>query len=145
MKKLFISSVLLFFVMNQSVSASWAFQFVVYSGNTYEVTSEIISPNQIEKKIGQVSHYSDKEGTYSGNFSNTYPRGTKYYSVIGIDKNKEIAIKTEDNIYIKAIYQGPYDSKSLIYDLYFWIKTIFVICGLIIIYFIYKTIRYRPL
>jgi hypothetical protein len=145
MKKTLLTSILLLLIINQSVSASWAFQFVVYSSNIYKVTNEIISPDKINKRIGQVSHFSDKEGTYRGNFSNVYPKGTRYFSIEGIDKNKEIAIKTEDNIYLKAIYQGRYTSQSLFYDSDFWMKMIFGICGLIIIFFIYKKIRYKSL
>jgi len=145
MKKPLIISFLLLLIINQSASASWAFQFVVYSGNTYKVTNEIVSPDQINKKIGQVSHFSDKEGTYRGNFSNAYPKGTRYYSIKGIDKNEEIAIKSEDNIYLKAIYQGRYASMSIIYDTYFWMKLFFGICGLILIFIIYKKIRNKPL
>lgn len=57
----------------RSMSADWTYSFVVYSGNIYEISSEELVPsNEIDKKIGQVTRYSDHEGTYSGSFSNTY-------------------------------------------------------------------------
>lgn len=65
-----------------SISADWAYSFVVYSGDIYEISDdELIPPNEINKKIGQVTRYSDHEGTYHGNFSNTFPKGTPYYSI----------------------------------------------------------------
>lgn len=87
-------------------TASWAYEFVVWKGDSYKITSEKVT--NVGKEIGQVTHYSDREGTYSGNFSNRYPVGTKYYEIQGVDTNQSIAIQTPDGSYLKAVDQGKY-------------------------------------
>ena len=57
---------------------------------------------------GGITKYSDREGTYSGNFSNRYPKGTGYYEIIGVEINEAIAIKDDKGLYIKATYGGEY-------------------------------------
>ncbi|MEK4350524.1 LPXTG cell wall anchor domain-containing protein [Paenibacillus sp. FSL R5-0475] len=97
-----------------AVSADWAGSFVVYSGDIYEISDdELIPSNEIDKKIGQVTRYSDHEGTYSGNFSNIYPKGTPYYSIKNIDPKEIIAIKTHEAEFVKAINKGQYANGQL--------------------------------
>lgn len=85
--------------------ADWAYSFVVYDGYTYVISDDYVT--DIDKEIGKVTKYSDKEGTYYGNFSNTYKRGTRYYSIKSVSKDSAIAI--EDNgKYVKAIRNGEY-------------------------------------
>src|SRR5690606_27747787 len=60
--------------------ASWAYKFVVNDGKIFVITDEEIVKTDIVEQIGEVTYYSDKEGTYSGNFSNTFLKGTKYFS-----------------------------------------------------------------
>lgn len=110
MKKI-ISSIALFVILF-SLSlpgkpfASWAFSFVVYDCYVYVISDEIVS--DVDKEIGKVTKYSDTEGTYYGNFSNSYKKGTKYYSIK--DVHTETAIAVEDNgTFIKAIRDGEYD------------------------------------
>ncbi|SFB04910.1 hypothetical protein SAMN05216312_103206 [Cohnella sp. OV330] len=91
-----------------SAYASWAYSFVVYHGNTYVVTDERVEPSQIGSRIGKVTKYSDDEGTYSGNFSNQYPKGTKYYHIIGVKVRDAIAVKEAEDLYVKATYRGKY-------------------------------------
>ncbi|MFX3675385.1 MAG: hypothetical protein ACE3JQ_13215 [Paenisporosarcina sp.] len=91
--------------------ADWAYSFVVWDGYTYVVSDEVV--NQIDQEIGQMTMYSDIEGTYSGNFSNTFKKGTKYYSLKNVDTNETIAIGTQDGNFVKAMREGPYaDPKS---------------------------------
>jgi hypothetical protein len=92
-----------------SSAASWAFEFVVYNGHIYKVTADKVI--NVGKEIGTVTNYSDTEGTYTGNFSNIYPVGTKYYEIQGIDTNKSIAIKLKGGGYIRADNQGKYGAK----------------------------------
>lgn len=82
--------------------------FVVNDGKIFVVSEEHLDPKQIGLKIGKVTKYSDQERTYSGNFSNRYPKGTGYYEIIGVEINKAIAIKDEKGLYIKATYGGDY-------------------------------------
>ncbi len=88
--------------------AKWAYEFVVYNKNVYIVTDKKIDPELIGAKLGQVTKYSLREGTYSGNFSNTYPKGTKYYEITGVDVKELIAVKDADGTFIEAKYSGEY-------------------------------------
>lgn len=88
--------------------ASWAYAFVVYNGNIYVVSETHIEANKIGKKIGEVTNYSDREGTYSGNFSNQFPKGTEYYEIKGVTTKETIAIKESEKLFIKAKYDGKY-------------------------------------
>lgn len=91
-----------------SVYASWAYMFVVNDGNIYVITEEQVKPSLIGSSIGKVTKYSDSEGTYSGNFSNRYPKGTKYYEIIGVEIKDAIAVKENEEVYVKATYGGEY-------------------------------------
>lgn len=86
--------------------ADWAYAFVVWDDHVYVITTEQV--NEVDKKVGHVTKYSDREGTYSGNFSNTYPKGTKYYSIQGISTDEAIAIQEDGETYIKAVRDGEY-------------------------------------
>ena len=89
-------------------SAEWASEFVVWNDYIYQL-SDIYVEN-IAEEIGEVTNYSDIEGTYSGNFSNTYEKGTKYYAIQGVSTEEAIAIE-EDGRYKKAIRDGIYGEK----------------------------------
>lgn len=67
---------------------------------------------EVDSEIGQVTKYSDME-QYSGNFSNAYKKGTKYYSIEGISTDEAIAIKESDGQYIKAYREGEYGLRSV--------------------------------
>ncbi|WP_277584851.1 hypothetical protein [Psychrobacillus antarcticus] len=90
--------------------ADWAYAFVVWDDYVYVVTDEQV--DEVEKEIGHVTKYSDREGTYSGNFSNAYPKGTKYYSIQGISTDEAIATQEDDGTYIKAKRDGEYASNK---------------------------------
>ncbi len=92
----------------ETASADWAYPFVVYSGKAYVVTDSDVGPERIGRSIGRVERYSDKEGTYSGNFSNAFPKGTRYYEIAGMSENEGIAVRTEDGRYVLAEYEGEY-------------------------------------
>ncbi|NRD77085.1 hypothetical protein HPT25_06190 [Bacillus sp. BRMEA1] len=87
-------------------SASWAYAFVVWNGYVYKITNEKVE--QIDREIGEVTIYSDREGTYPGNFSNSYKKGTKYYSIKGISSDQAIAIQEQNGKYLKAIRDHRY-------------------------------------
>ncbi|MBM7619674.1 hypothetical protein JOC95_001526 [Bacillus tianshenii] len=85
--------------------ASWAYSFVVYEGDIYVISDEYVT--EIDKEIGHVTKYSDKEGTYYGNFSNAYKKGTKYFSIKGVSTDTAIAVEDAGK-YIKADWDGEY-------------------------------------
>lgn len=90
--------------------AKWAHSFVVWDGYIY-----VIKENEIDntgKEIGEVTSYSDAEGTYSGNFSNTYEKGTKYYSIKGVSTDESIAVQSGEGTYLQAVREGKYEEEG---------------------------------
>lgn len=98
------------FLFSNKSLASWAYSFVVWDGYIYVVSDDFVE--EIDKEIGHVTKYSDMEGTYSGNFSNTYKKGTNYYSITGISTDEAIAIQEKDGTYKKAIREGQYQGNK---------------------------------
>lgn len=94
---------------NDHRSADWAYSFVVWDGYMFKICDEYVT--EIGEEIGQVTKFSDMEGTYSGNFSNTYKKGTKYLVIKGISTDKAIAVKELDGRFRKAIRIGKYGEK----------------------------------
>ncbi|WP_175989224.1 hypothetical protein [Bacillus sp. Marseille-Q1617] len=60
----------------------------------------------VDSEIGEVTSYSDMK-TLSGNFSNEYIEGTKYYSIKCVSTNEAIAVKIGSQ-YKKAVRIGEY-------------------------------------
>lgn len=121
MKRTIILGIIAFLLIPfQIASADWASRFVVYSNDIYELTDEGVNPNEIGKKVGEVTRYSDHEGTYRGNFSNTFPKGTSYFSIKDIDPKEVIAVKTIENTYLKAMNKGHYDNDLLEKQYRYW-------------------------
>ena len=117
-------------------ATSWAYQFVVWDDHIYVVSEETVL--DVEKKIGKVTKYSDMY-SYSGNFSNVFPKGTKYYSIKGIDTTIAIAVQTSDGHYIKAYRQGEYTYQKSFTE---YIYTVLgVLASLIVGLLIYFRIR----
>ena len=90
-------------------SADWAFSYVVWNGYIYQLSDEYV--DDLGDEISEVTKHSDTEGTYSGNFSNLYEKGTKYFAMQGISTEEAIAIEEEDGKYRKAIRDGKYGEK----------------------------------
>jgi hypothetical protein len=119
--------------------ANWAYAFVVYSGNIYVVSETHIEANKIGKKIGEVTKYSDQEGTYNGNFSNKFPKGTEYYEIKDVAIKEAIAIKESKDSFIKAKYDGKYaGSGEYDHKNYLLVYFIGVVLLFGIIYLFYK-------
>ncbi|MCJ8005933.1 hypothetical protein ACFFF5_05650 [Lederbergia wuyishanensis] len=106
-----ISLLMASFILPLHSNASWVDSFVVWDGYVYVISDEPVE--NVEKEIGHVTKYSDKEGTYGGNFSNTFDKGTKYYSITGISTVEAIAVQTSENTYVKAISDGKYKGKKI--------------------------------
>ena len=88
-------------------SADWASSFVVWDDYIYQLDEEYVL--EVDEEIGEVTVYSDMEGTYKGNFSNEYEKGTKYYSIQGISTAEAIAVQEEDGKYRKANRDEKYE------------------------------------
>ena len=98
-----------FTISNKSL-ADWVNEFVVWDGFIYVISEEVI--DEVDQEIGHVTKYSDIEGTFSGNFSNTYREGTKYFSIKDLSTDEAIAIKVKEGNYIKAVRDGEYAGKK---------------------------------
>ncbi|MER1986716.1 MAG: hypothetical protein ABS949_10315 [Solibacillus sp.] len=91
-------------------ATSWAYIFVVWDGHTYEVTNDKVSA--VGEQIGMVTSYSDM-WPQSGNFSNHYPKGTKYFEIEGIEPSDAIAVEVGDGHYKKAENRGRYEKSPV--------------------------------
>jgi hypothetical protein len=119
MRKIALLSLLFILMFSISVHAiKWQYPFVVWKGKVYEVKQEeFISDSEIGKKIGEVKTKPNDIGNYYGNASNFYPKGTKYYEIIGISTSKAIAVK-EDSQMVKAVFvqKAPFHIMNIIYN-----------------------------
>ncbi|MGP4041947.1 hypothetical protein ACTWP4_18895 [Gracilibacillus sp. D59] len=99
----------IFLSANMIYATSWVYPFVVWDGHTYEVMDESVT--NVEKEIGEVTRYSDME-TYSGNFSNAYKKGTKYFSIEGVSREEAIAVEVNESEYKKAVRRGEFHAEK---------------------------------
>lgn len=142
MKKTVALFMVIFMLIQSDAMASWAYPFVVYNNSIYVITTEQVSPEFLEERIGKVTRFSDREGTYRGNFSNSYPKGTAYYAIHGISPNQQIAVQAEEELYLKAVYQGAYAADESANNMYVWIGMVGV-AVLALIVFVFYHRRYR--
>lgn len=106
----------LFFVFFSPVSAKWAYPFVVNEGSLFVITEEVVDEALLGEVVGKVTNHSSDEAAYhGGNFSNQFPKGTKYYAIQGTPSEEAIAIRTKEGTYIKAIYEGEYNGGDEFY------------------------------
>ncbi len=117
------------FIAIRSVHADWAYSFVVNEEKSYIISDSRVEPEQVDSIIGKVTKYSDFEDTYSGNFSNHFPKGTNYYNIKGVSTNEAIAIKLGDGSFIKANYQGEYPGGAS----FKWTNVLWSIAGLFLL------------
>ncbi|WP_422122396.1 hypothetical protein DHX103_11355 [Planococcus sp. X10-3] len=89
-------------------SPDWASNFIVLDEYIYIVSDEYTE--DVGDVLGQVTHYSDQEATYTGNFSNKYEEGTKYYEIEGVSSQVAIAVEENDKYRI-AKQDGKYGEK----------------------------------
>lgn len=107
----FFSLILLFVLITNLLfptkpeATSWVYSFVVWNGYIYVVSEEYVT--EIGSEIGHVTRFSDMK-QYAGNFSNSYKRGTKYYSIEGIRTDVAIAVEDQYGQYRKAVREGEY-------------------------------------
>ncbi|QPC45909.1 hypothetical protein [Mangrovibacillus cuniculi] len=135
MKKIFVClTVALFFSTLQAKATSWAYELVVWGGNVYSLQDETVE--EVGEKIGEVTSYSDME-SLGGNFSNAYPVGTAYYSLVGIDKSEAIAVEISKGVFEKATYEHKFKESNFevfptTIPMIVW-KFLFLMAGLMIL------------
>lgn len=104
-KPVVLIAMFIYLLVPTKLFAEWAYLFVVYDGYTYVISDEFTT--EIDKKIGKVTKYSDRAGTYYGNFSNKYKKGTRYYSIRGTRIEEAIAVE-ENGKYRVAFRKDEY-------------------------------------
>ncbi|EGG31548.1 hypothetical protein [Paenibacillus sp. HGF5] len=100
--------------------ASYAYSFVVNDGKIYIMSENPVEASALGDVVGKVTYHTDREGTYGGNFSNVYPKGTKYYAVQGIAPETAIAVETQAG-YLMAHYEGVYGGARVSWMFKDWI------------------------
>lgn len=92
-------------------STDWYANFVVWDGDMYQVTKEMV---EVEESIGEVELYSSQEiiASRSKVFSNVFPAGTKIYKIKNVSIDDAIAVRKGNGDYIKAENHGRYGGKK---------------------------------
>lgn len=95
---------------------SFAFTFVVFDRNAYEVLDATIEEDALGDVIGEVETVvNDETGRYYGNASNGYPIGTVYREVDG--ESVEDVIAVEDGSEWKRAeyrFEAPYHTRDFV-------------------------------
>ena len=95
---------------------SWAYTFVVFDRNAYEVLDTTIEEDALGDVIGEVeTTVNDETGRYYGNASNGYPIGTVYREVDG--ESVEDVIAVEDGSEWKRAeyrFEAPYHTRDFV-------------------------------
>ena len=94
-------------------SNAWVYLFVKWDNEHYVVTEEEVKEEKIGAEIGEVTSYSHQESSdTSGNFSNIYEEGTKYYEITDITREEAIAIKIQEGKFIKAVISDKWEEEN---------------------------------
>lgn len=106
MKQIILTIGMILLLTTTASALSWAYAFVVYNGNVYEVTDQVVSELEIDQQIGEEkSKPNDQTGDYYGNASNFYDIGTKYYQIKGTSHKEAIAVESGEGQYKKAEFR----------------------------------------
>lgn len=131
--------VILFLAVPIQAMADWAYSFVVWDGYTYILQDQEVDEIEVEKEVGHVTRYSDREGSYSGNFSNAYSKGTKYYEIKGVSTDESIAVETSPGTYRLAEREHPYGGNRYAFwdphSPFFIVGVLFVVVFAMVVYF----------
>lgn len=116
MKIPLITLLLLVMCSSSVATASWAYSFVVNDGKIFVVSEDRVDQSTLGDVVGKVTYHTDREGTYGGNFSNIYPKGTKYYAIQGITPESAIAVEKQEG-YVMARYEGEYGGSRVPWEI----------------------------
>jgi hypothetical protein len=128
---------------SKPLATSWAYPFVVWQDYIYVVSEEYVT--EVDKEIGKVTKYSDME-SLSGNFSNMFKKGTKYYSIKGISTDEAIAVEESKGKYVRADREGKYEVRST-FDGFFdgqqGIIKVFILAvlGILVVFLIFRVVK----
>lgn len=118
MKKIvYLCGLFVLLVASSAYALSWAYPFVVWKGNVYEVKQEeILDESSLGKVIGKVNvEADDMTGEYYGDASNYYKKGTKYYEIKGVPTAEAIAVEDGEH-WVKAVYvhKAPFHMNNML-------------------------------
>ncbi|MGG0719206.1 hypothetical protein ABE096_16645 [Robertmurraya massiliosenegalensis] len=135
MKKILVISLLQVALLSSTAQAlEWAYPFVVWKGNVYEVKQEeMIKEDEIGKIIGKVkTSADDMTGEYYGDASNYYPKGTEYYEIKGTSTSTAIAVRDNEQ-WMNAVYvhEAPFHIMNVVFNYYF-IAAILIIAIIVV-------------
>lgn len=81
---------------------SFPYPLVKWNNHIYKITNESI--DEIDKEIGEIEYQSlNEEEDTPDNYSNYYSKGTKLFSIKGVDTNDAIAVQLGEGNYIKVV------------------------------------------
>ncbi|MDZ5473106.1 hypothetical protein SM124_15410 [Bacillus sp. 31A1R] len=142
-KKLICIFAILLFTTASSVHAlSWAYPFVVWKGNVYEVLEDKIPKSKVGKSIGKVkTKANERTGNYFGDASNYYSKGTKYYEIEGTSTDQSIAVEVEVGVWQKAEFR--HEAQFHVMNLFILFQPYLLVLGLVIVGFL--TQKLKPL
>lgn len=105
MRSLYILVILAF--VSFPIVAFAAYEFVVFDGKVYEVTTETVPSDEIGTAIGEVKIESTE---LEDDASNVFPVGTFYFDIQGMDRADAIAVETSSGEFVKAVYTESSES-----------------------------------
>ncbi|MBA2173725.1 hypothetical protein H0266_02320 [Halobacillus locisalis] len=110
--------------------------FVVWEGKVYDVTYEKLRESQIGDQIGEVrTKPNDRSGSFYGDASNVYPKGTPYYTITSTSTESAIAVREGEGVWVKAHYshQAPFHVMNIITNLWFiLVMVVFFTAGVLV-------------
>jgi hypothetical protein len=116
MRRLIFLILLSVFIAIPVSALSFAYTFVVFDRNAYEVLDITIEEDALGDVIGEVeTTVNDETGRYYGNASNGYPIGTTYREVDG--ESVEDVIAVEDGSEWKRAeyrFKAPYHTRDFV-------------------------------
>ncbi|MHC8517413.1 hypothetical protein [Sporosarcina sp. ITBMC105] len=143
MRKFPIVLLLMFFLASSAHALQWAYPFVVWNGDVYEVKlEEMIEESEIGKRLGEVeTKPHEMTGDHYGNASNYFPIGTNYYEIKGISTSTAIAVENNEQ-WVEAVYahKAPFHIKNILSNV-FLIITVAALLMIGMVYYVYRKNR----
>ena len=136
MKRCVAFVLLLVFPTTAVQALDWG-PFVVWKGKVYDVTDEEIGESQIGDLIGEVeTKPNESSGSFYGDASNVYPKGTPYYKINSTSTASAIAVRESDGGWVRANYshQAPFHVMNIITNIWFVLLMIVFLIGSAVVY-----------
>jgi len=79
----------------------WSHQFIVWDGDMYIISDDMIDESDLEMELGKVEKYSSRETNHENNdivFSNHFSEGATIFKMIEVKESESLAIKQGEMI-----------------------------------------------